>query len=141
MQDDDEVTLAVPLGTVCYIAERAKDLMGKAESTIPDDAEGEDEDDPEAAILEDRGEDEDSVEQELISVISDLNEDAQIDLVALMWLGREPGDWAELRALAEQEHTEATAQYLCGTPLLATYLLDGLDALGLDCSAWREENY
>ncbi|MCB4457881.1 DUF3775 domain-containing protein [Leisingera sp. McT4-56] len=54
-------------------------------------------------------------------MISDLDEEAQTDLVALMWLGREESDWQELRELAELEHNDFTADYLLGTPLLADY--------------------
>ena len=90
-------------------------------------------------MLEDRPSD--PVEIEVKSVISDLNDDAKYDLVALMWLGRDDdSDWSELRALAEQEHSSPTADYLCGTPLVADYILNGLDTLGLDCSAWFAEN-
>jgi hypothetical protein len=130
MQDAVPADLAVPLDTVCYIVERAHDLQGKtARSGLDDD------DDMAAAVLEDRGAD--PVAEELTSVISDLPEDAQIDLVALMWLGRdETADWAELREIARSEHTDWTPLYLCGTPLLADHLLAGLDRLGLDCSGW-----
>jgi len=133
MQDAGPTDLAVPLDTVCYIVERAHDLQGKTASSDRDATN--DDDDMAAAVLEDRPAD--AVYAELASVISDLDEDAQIDLVALMWLGREDaGDWAELREIARQEHTEATAAYVCGTPLLADYLLAGLAEFGLDCSDW-----
>lgn len=124
------VEIAVPLQTVCYIAERAHDLMGKTASTEAEDSL--DDEDPEADILEDRGHD--PVEEELRSVIEDLDEDAQVDLVALMWLGREDEDWSTLRELAWQERTSSPASYLLGTPLLADYLLSGLDRLGFDCA-------
>lgn len=126
---DAEIEITVPLRTVCYIAQRAHDLMGKAASTEAED--GSSDEDPEAEILEDRGDD--PVEEELRSVIDDLNEDAQVDLVALMWLGREDEDWSALRELAWQERTASPALYLLGTPLLADYLLAGLNRLGFDC--------
>lgn len=129
---DDDVELRLPLDTVCAVALRARAFLGKSASSAAD--EGAQEDDPEAEILEDR--DEDAVEQELRQVIDDLDEEAQCDLVALMWLGRDDGDWATLRTLAEQEHTGATADYLLGTPLLSDHLLAGLDRLGLECSGW-----
>ncbi|MBY6069424.1 DUF3775 domain-containing protein [Leisingera aquaemixtae] len=64
-------------------------------------------------------------------MISDLDEEAQTDLVALMWLRREESDWQELRELAELEHNDFTADYPLGTPLFADYLQAGLDRLGL----------
>lgn len=130
---DTEPELAVPLSTVCYIIQRAHDLHGKTASSLPED-ETLPGDDPEAEILEDRSDD--PVALELDTAISDLPEDAQIDLVALMWLGRDEDDWGHLRRLAAQEHTEGTVAYLCGTPLLADYLAAGLNALGLDCREW-----
>jgi hypothetical protein len=125
----DDVDLQVPLRTVCFIAELARDLMGKSASTAEED-DGDDE--LAAEILEDRGTD--AVEEELRSLIDDLDEEAQIDLVALMWFGREDDDWAALRRIASEEHTNQTAGYLLGTPLLSDYLMAGLDRLGLDCS-------
>ncbi len=133
----DEPVLAVPVDTVCFIIQKAHDLQGKTASSLSEDDTGET-DDLAAEILEDRATD--PVELELRSVIDDLPDDAQIDLVALMWLGRDEDEWASLRALAEQEHNDATALYLIGTPLLADYLEAGLSALGEDCRAWRAEN-
>jgi len=52
---------------------------------------------------------------ELVSFIRGLNVDEQIDLVALMWLGRGDGsldNWDELRAQAAQAHNNRTATYL-----------------------------
>jgi hypothetical protein len=78
-------------------------------------------DDRSAAILEDNADD--PVLEELQSLISDLSVDAQIDLVALMWLGRDDqsaDDWQSVRQQATDAHKEHTADYLCGTPLLAS---------------------
>jgi hypothetical protein len=131
MQDSASGDLAVPPDTVCWIVERAHDLMGKTAPSAP----ASEDDNVAAAVLEARGVD--PVAEELASAIADLTEDAQIDLVALMWLGRDPtSDWAELRAIARHEHTAHTPGYLCGTPLLADHLRAGLDRLGLDCDAW-----
>jgi hypothetical protein len=78
----------------------------------------------------------DPVYEELKSFIAGLDVDAQCQLVALMWLGRgdfRPGEWARALAMARQEHTERTAEYLLGTPLLADYLEEGLAPFGLSC--------
>lgn len=133
----EEIELSVPLDTVCYIIQKAHDLQGKTATSHFDDESG-DPDDAMLSVLEEGSFD--PVAQELESVISDLPEDGQIDLVALMWLGRDEEDWAELRALAEQEHTSGTVAYLLGTPLLADHLRSGLEALGLDCTEWEAEN-
>lgn len=133
----EEVELSVPLETVCYIIQKGHDLQGKTASSLFDDESGET-DNPEAEILEDRATD--PVALEIASVISDLPEDAQVDLVALMWLGRDEDEWSDLRTLAWQERNQSTAAYLTGTPLFADYIEAGLNALGFDCRAWNAEN-
>lgn len=70
---------------------------------------------------------------ELSGFIRDLNMDEQIDLVALMWLGRGDGDldgWRDLRAEAERAHNNRTGSYLIGTPMLADYLEEALSQFG-----------
>lgn len=70
---------------------------------------------------------------ELSGFIRDLNLDEQIDLVALMWLGRGDGDldtWRDLRSEAERAHNNRTAPYLIGTPMLADYLEEALSQFG-----------
>ena len=82
-------------------------------------------------ILESRSSD--GTEAELRSYISDMNSDEQASLVAVMWIGRETFDAAELAEAietAKQEATAPTEKYLLGIPLLSDYLESGLDALG-----------
>jgi len=70
---------------------------------------------------------------ELAGFIRDLNVDEQVDLVALMWLGRGDGDidsWGELRSQAAQAHNNRTASYLIGTPMLADYLEEAMSQFG-----------
>jgi hypothetical protein len=94
-------------------------------------------------VLEDDGSD--PVITELTSFIRALNEDEQLDLVALMWLGRGDGtidEWDELRSRAIEARGEyrnartETARYLLGEPMLGDFLADGLDAFGID---WTDE--
>lgn len=77
--------------------------------------------------------DDDPVAQEIKDMIDGLNEDHQAELVALTWLGR--GDfiadeWAEAVRTARERRTNATSDYLLGTPLLGDYLEEGLCQLG-----------
>ncbi|SEL70197.1 Protein of unknown function [Roseivivax marinus] len=129
--DVSEIELSIPLDTVCAIIDLAHDLMGKTASSGDDDEP--DEEDVRLSVLEDRGDD--PADLELRSVIHDLGIEARVDLVALMWLGRDGGDWAELRQIAEDERNGRTADYLCGTPHLADHLASGLDLLGRGCPA------
>jgi hypothetical protein len=78
---------------------------------------------------------------ELSGFIRDLNEDEQIDLVALMWLGRGDGDldnWRDLRAEASRAHNNRTASYLIGTPMLADYLEEALSQFGKSFEDFEE---
>lgn len=81
---------------------------------------------------------EDPVYQEVAAFVDGLNEDEQIDLVALMWTGR--GDYGaeewnsavEEARRARDEHGH-TASYLLGAPLVADYLEEGLSQFGQTC--------
>ena len=86
-----------------------------------------------------RGRDTDRAE--LSGVIRDLNVDEQIDLVALMWLGRGDGDvagWRELHAQAARAHNQRTASYLIGTPMLADYLEEAMSQFGKSFEEFEE---
>ncbi|MEL6662775.1 MAG: DUF3775 domain-containing protein [Pseudomonadota bacterium] len=90
--------------------------------------------------LEDRIEDEaagaeDPIDSELHAFIDALNVDAQKDLLALIWLGRDGGsasDWHRVRRQATQTEHLHVAQYLEETPLASDHLVEGLLALGYD---------
>lgn len=78
---------------------------------------------------------------ELAGFIRDLNEDEQVDLVTLMWLGRGDGEidnWRELRSEASRAHNSRTASYLIGTPMLADYLEEALSEFGLSFEDFEE---
>jgi len=125
--------LSIPLETVCFIISKAREFDAKDEVTDPDPGSNAS-DDGMRAVLEDHTND--PVRTEIASAIWPLNEDAQIDLVTLTWLGRGDGDaenWDELRAAATEAHNERTADYLLGIPLLADYLEEGLAQLGFSC--------
>jgi len=99
--------------------------------------------DPEADNGDDQPEDHSgrTDRAELAGFIRDLNEDEQIDLVTLMWLGRgdgEIGNWRELRAEASRAHNNRTASYLVETPMLADYLEEALSEFGLSFEDFEE---
>jgi hypothetical protein len=78
---------------------------------------------------------------ELSGFIRGLNVDEQIDLVALMWLGRGDGDldgWRDLHAEASRAHNNRTASYLIGTPMLADYLEEALTQFGKSFEDFEE---
>jgi hypothetical protein len=138
---DIDAELSVSLEKVCFIIAKAREFETKDVPTIPDEASNPS-DDRMVEVLEDRP-NEDAVLQELRSIIGDMSEDEQIDLVALAWLGR--GDagaegWEELRSEAARAHNRRTAAYLLTMPLLPTYLQDGLAELGLSCEEFERDS-
>jgi Protein of unknown function (DUF3775) len=87
-------------------------------------------DDGMADILEDM--EGDATLQELTEFIRSLDEDEQISLVALAWIGRgtyEATDLDQAMAEARRVHNNRTAEYLVGLPRLGDYLEDGLAAV------------
>lgn len=77
-------------------------------------------------------------EYALRSFIADLEEEAQHELVAVMWIGRgafEVDEFADAVRTAAEEATTPTADYLTGTPHLAEHLEAGIEALGIDVTA------
>ncbi len=84
------------------------------------------------SILESRFSD--ATRSEVAEFISGLNEDEQAHLVALAWVGRgtfTADDFAEAVETAKAEKTVPTERYLLGIPLLADFLEEGLDSLGI----------
>ncbi len=141
MADVISPELSIASDKICYIIAKAREFDAKDIPTMPDEASNPS-DDRMVEVLEDRPS-EDAVLQELRSLIADMSEDEQIDLVALAWLGR--GDagvegWQDLRSEAARAHNQRTAAYLLGMPLLPTYLEDALAQLGLSCEDFDREN-
>ena len=72
-----------------------------------------------------------------------LNVDEQIDLVALMWLGRGDGDldnWRDLHSEAARAHNARTASWnsAFSTPMLADYLEEALTQFGKSFEDFEE---
>jgi uncharacterized protein DUF3775 len=125
--------LSIATEKVCFIVVKAREFDVKDVVTDPDNASNAT-DDAMISVLEDHGDD--PVAQELRGLIGALNEDEQIDLVALAWLGRGDGtieDWDEMRAEAARAHNKRTAAYLLGMPLLADHLEEALSLFDRSC--------
>lgn len=135
--DDGAPALTISPEKVCYVIVKAREFDAKVEVDDPDSGSNPS-DDRDIDVLEDTAED--PVEEELKSLIDSLNEDEQIDLVALAWLGRGDyaiGEWDDVVAEARAAHNERTAAYLLGIPVLADYLEQGLAAHGLSCEEYE----
>lgn len=125
--------LSIDSDKVCYIVVKARAFDVKAAVTLPTEGTDPSESDM-SEVLEDHASD--PVAHELTSFIDDLNEEEQIDLVALAWLGRGTfslAEWEDAVREARDAHNERTAAYLLGMPLLGDYLEEGLSRFGLSC--------
>lgn len=129
--------LEISLEKVCYIIIKAREFEVKDAVTDPNPGSNAS-DDGMYSVLESHRDD--PVEEELITLISSLTVDEQVDLVALSWLGRQDGDlseWQDLRSQAMDARNDRTAQYLMGSPLFAEHLEEGLSMMGLSCEEYE----
>ena len=130
---DETSTLSISSKKVCYIISKARQF--EAKDVVADPESGSNPaDDRMVDILEDQGDD--PVYEELMAFIGALDEDEQVDLIALTWLGRGDAsidEWEELRSEAARAGNERTAVYLLGLPLLPEHLEEGLSQFGRSC--------
>jgi hypothetical protein len=133
-KSDDTPTLIIPSDKVGFIIVKAREFDEKVADSDPDEGSNPT-DDGNADILEDKAGD--GTREELAGAINALNEDEQIELVALAWLGRgtyDLSEWSDALQVARDEHNKRTAQYLLGLPMLGDYLEEGLAAFGVSIS-------
>ena len=129
------VALGINPDKVCHIILKARAFDAKEGVSDPDSGSNA-VDDGMTDVLEDLPDDVDATRLELLEFIRALDEDEQLDLVALAWVGRgtyEISEWREARSVARNEHNKRTAEYLLKLPLLGDYLQEGLAAFGEDC--------
>jgi hypothetical protein len=134
---EDNLPLTISPEKVCFIVMKAKEFDAKDEVTEPDPGSNPS-DDMDIEVLE--AHKDDPVVEEITSLVNSLSEDEQIDLVALMWLGRDDysaGDWPTVRQEAARAHNRRTAEYLLGTPLVGDFLEEGLSVLGYSCEEFE----
>jgi len=128
--------LAISAEKVGFLIEKTREFdVKEAASDLDSGSNGAD--DNMIDVLADSGED--PVVREITGFINAMTEDEQIDLVALMRLGRGDGtieEWDDLRREAADGRNRHTASYLLGEPLVSDYLAEGLAAFGLD---WSDE--
>jgi Protein of unknown function (DUF3775) len=115
---------------VSHIIFKARMFDAKEEVSDPDSGSS-GADDGMVDVLEDFADD--STYQELVEYIRSLDEEEQVNLVALAWVGRgtyDASEWGEALSEASHAHNKRTAEYLTGLPMLGDYLDEGLAALG-----------
>src|SRR3954465_13064049 len=106
------IELGINPDKVCHVIAKARVFDAKETVSDPDSGSNAT-DDGMTDVLEDLPDDE--TYQELIAFIRALDEDEQINLVALAWLGRGTygiEEWPEALREARTQHNRRTAEYL-----------------------------
>lgn len=130
---NDLPDLQIALDKVCFVIQKAREFDVK-DAPVDVDSGSNAIDDGMTDVLEDQpGQ---MVEGELSGFVDTLNVDEQIDLVTLMWLGRDDSpieDWSSLREEAARRNNGRISRYLMGSPLLGDHLEAGLAKFDLSC--------
>lgn len=125
-------TLTIPLETLTYIIEKAREFDAEVPPVNSDDGSNPIDDEAgDTSILEDTPDN--PTEEELTAALEGLNDDQRDEIVALAWVGRGDygkDDWDEALEAAHDRHNGDEARYLMGTPLLADFLEEGASLLG-----------
>ena len=135
-----------PLETLCRIVLRAREYDAQTPSDYDSD-EGadnvDDEDEGSLSVLDD--DINDSVEEELRSILEDLGEDQLMEVLALCWVGAgnyEASDWGEAlqeaQEMFEDGGGEVLIEELLEMPMLPSVLEAGLAAFDLSCDGIGE---
>jgi hypothetical protein len=128
-ETEADAGLAISSEKAFYIIAKAREFDEKVAPSDPDSGSNPS-DDRDVDILEDYRND--PTLEELEGALRGLNDDEQLDMIALMWLGR--GDFSsfdEARAEASAMSDKHIPRYLIGTPMLADYLEEGLTQVGV----------
>lgn len=126
------VPLNIPLPMLTYIIAKAREFDADLSESSPPSAD--------SFLIPDLEDDflpsstDDTPYDDLHSALALLNDEQMVTLVALLWVGRGDFDrheWRQARLAASEILDERDGvEYLCGTPLIADYLAEGLDTLG-----------
>ena len=133
-------SLNVDLETVCFVIFKSREFEAQ-EGPMDENPGSNASDDGFREVLASHGDDQ--TYNEIKEMIDALNVAEQSALVAISWVGR--GDftgeeWEDSYQLARERHTEQTAEYLLGMPLLSEYLQNGLSEMGLSCADYEKEH-
>lgn len=125
-EEGEEVDLGISLEVVATVVDLANAVQDAEEARLGDDDDDEVEDDDE----------EDEISEEMLTdYIDELNEEQQVALIALAWVGRgdyEAEEWAEALKLAAERNARGDASaYLAGMEGLGDLLSEGVGAFGV----------
>jgi hypothetical protein len=135
-----------PLETLCRIIIRAREYDAQTPTDYDRDEDADnvdDENEGTLSVLDDSIND--SVEEELRSILEDLAEDQLAEVLALCWVGQgtyDAGDWdeayQEAQELSDDGGGEAIIDELLEMPMLPSVLEAGLAAFDLSCDGIGE---
>jgi len=125
-EEGEDVDLGISLVVVATVVDLANAVQDAEEARLGD---GDDDE------VTDEEEEDELSEEMLTDYLDELNEEQQVALIALAWVGRgdyEPEDWSEALKLAAERNArgDATA-YLSGMEGLGDLLSEGVGAFGL----------
>jgi hypothetical protein len=123
---------------VCFVVVKARELESEDEGVEADASNATD--DGFVSVLTEEAFS--STRDEISSFIDAMDIDEQIELVALMWVGRgdfAESEWKEAVAQARARHEGPTSAYLLGVPLLASFLEGGLAEFGESCELYAAD--
>jgi hypothetical protein len=123
-EEGEEFDLGISLEIVATVVDLANAVQDAEEGLLS----GEDD--------EDEDEDEDEITEEMLTdFIDELNEEQQVALIALAWVGRgdyEPEEWEEALKIAAERNARGDASaYLTGMEGLGDLLSEGAGAFGI----------
>jgi hypothetical protein len=127
------IILEVNPDDVCQLIQLARDFHAQDAIVVPDEPSEPDMSLGVAAMQPHAG---NPLLEEFRTIIQDFDRSQQVQVVALLWLGRGDYDveeWEELLEDATDAWSDHTADYLLAHPLLADQLTEGLELLGFSC--------
>ena len=137
---------ATPVETLCRIILRAREYEAQTPSDYDADEAADnvdDEDEGALSVLDDAIND--SVEEELRSILEDLGEDQLVEVLAFCWVGAgtyDASDWEEALQEAQDMNDDGTGEGIIGElldmPMLPSVLEAGLAAFDLSCDGVGE---
>jgi hypothetical protein len=120
---------------VCALVEAARELAGLVPSTADTPATDTGDDSPLANMVE-PVEGADPRRREVVSFIAGLDAEEQVNLLALILLGRgdyDISEWEDALIAARDAIDDRSADFMVGEAALPAYLLDGLEAFDESC--------
>ena len=131
-------SLTIPADSAFAIVQKARQYDAKVPQSDPDSGSNPTDDTSIDALEFSPGDD---TRRELLGAIDDLNDDEQVDLVALVLLGRGDfpiSEWRLAREAAGEIDRAHVGEFIATIPLVSDYLEDGLSHFGERFSDWLD---